>query len=183
MKLKVISGGQTGADLGGLWAALFSEVQTGGRAPQGFRTQAGPQPTLRLFGITDDTKYDYRDRTIKNINESDATVVFATKVGSPGTKLTINQCARSKKLCFINDVEKAKQWLEYRQLLDLDTVINIAGNSTRNCPRAFEQAFLGTIALLEHVSLTKVGVERIKLAETLKDKYPIDIEAKMAEIY
>ena len=38
---KIISGGQTGADKGGLIAAKKANIKTGGIAPKGFMTEAG----------------------------------------------------------------------------------------------------------------------------------------------
>ena len=42
----IISGGQTGADQAGLLAAQALGLQTGGWAPHGWRTDAGPAPWL-----------------------------------------------------------------------------------------------------------------------------------------
>ena len=44
--IKVVSGGQCGADLGGLLAAELLGIPTGGIAPNGFRTEKGKQPIL-----------------------------------------------------------------------------------------------------------------------------------------
>ena len=42
--LKVCSGGQTGADLGGLIAAKQAGLETFGWMPPGFLTEFGPKP-------------------------------------------------------------------------------------------------------------------------------------------
>ena len=49
---KIISGGQTGADMGALLAARDLGMESGGVAPKGWRTEDGPQETLLLsFGL------------------------------------------------------------------------------------------------------------------------------------
>ena len=45
----IISGGQTGADQGGLLAARKSGIQTGGWCPLGWRTELGPAPWLAVL--------------------------------------------------------------------------------------------------------------------------------------
>ena len=54
MKLrKVISGGQTGADRTGLECAKALGLETGGTAPDSWRTDEGHDPTLADFGWCD----------------------------------------------------------------------------------------------------------------------------------
>lgn len=98
---KIISGGQTGADQGGLEAGRKLGLKTGGTAPMGWRTETGPQPNLlRSFGLVEAGVPGYPFRTKMNILNSDATVIFGdTK--EPGSKLTENLCLKLKKPCFI----------------------------------------------------------------------------------
>ena len=92
---KVISGGQTGADQAGLMAAFRKGVETGGTAPSNFYTDAGPNPLLSLLGLK--AEGDYRGRTIKNIRDSDGTLLLSVTLNSPGSQLTRNEAARQKK--------------------------------------------------------------------------------------
>ena len=48
---KVISGGQTGADQGGLMAAWERGIATGGAVPFEYRTNLGPNPILEALGL------------------------------------------------------------------------------------------------------------------------------------
>jgi hypothetical protein len=50
---RVISGGQTGADQGGLRAAQACGIPTGGWAPRGWLTEAGPAPWLADWGLVE----------------------------------------------------------------------------------------------------------------------------------
>lgn len=83
---RVISGGQTGADQGGLMAAWRHGLDTGGQAPLSYKTQDGYNPILEVLGMTQGS--DYSGRTRANIDSSDGTVIIAHYMGSPGTVLT-----------------------------------------------------------------------------------------------
>ena len=78
MLIQVISGGQTGADLGGLIAARAFSLRTGGWMPMGFLTLDGPQPDLaKLYGLQEHSSASYPPRTRRNVQQSDATIRFA----------------------------------------------------------------------------------------------------------
>ena len=54
MLAKIISGGQTGADTGGLLAGKRLGIKTGGTAPPRFMTDAGTNYALHLsFGLVE----------------------------------------------------------------------------------------------------------------------------------
>jgi len=130
---KIISGGQTGADQGGLEAGRELGLETGGTATQRFMTELGTCLKLRdTYGLTEGV-YDpktYPKRTRKNIEDSDATVIFGL-VGEPGSKLTCNIC-----------VELGKPWDVNPNRLDLQCllgwynvkVLNVAGNRESKSP-------------------------------------------------
>ena len=101
--MKIISGGQTGADQGGLEGAKSIGLETGGTAPQGYRTENGPNLELKtLYGLTESASRGYIPRTIQNVLDADATVVFADDINSSGTVLTITMCKKYNKPCLIN---------------------------------------------------------------------------------
>lgn len=91
---RVISGGQTGADQGGLIAAKQVGLVTGGTAPKGYMTSKGPNLLLQSFGLNDIGTL--QTRTKQNVKDSDATVILSGDLSSAGTVLTINLC---KELC------------------------------------------------------------------------------------
>ena len=72
---KVISGGQTGADQGGLYGALDADLPTGGWIPKGYPTERGPAPDLIRFGLVETVSPDYPERTERNVTDSDGNVV------------------------------------------------------------------------------------------------------------
>lgn len=90
---KVISGGQTGADMGGLFGAYkVPDIETGGWAPKGFRTEAGPKQILGTRYKLKETKSStYPPRTKRNILNSDGTLWFGS-TKSLGAGLTLRLC-------------------------------------------------------------------------------------------
>jgi hypothetical protein len=98
---KVISGGQWGSDRGGLEAAKVFNVKTGGTAPYGWRTSAGPAPELAAFGLTEHTSHLFQPRTKDNVINSDGTLIIASNLRSPGTILTMNLCHAFKKPFYV----------------------------------------------------------------------------------
>ena len=77
MLKKIISGGQTGADQGGLEAAEKLSLSTGGKMPRGFKTEDGPDPKLASrFGLGELASAEYPPRTRYNVVDSDGTVIF-----------------------------------------------------------------------------------------------------------
>ena len=68
---KIISGGQTGADIGGLVGAERCAIATGGCAPRNYRTENGPQVILKSrFGLIAHPSPNYRDRTQENVSKA-----------------------------------------------------------------------------------------------------------------
>jgi hypothetical protein len=98
---KVISGGQTGADMAGLRAAKRTGFETGGTAPPGFQTSAGKQrDVLQSYNLVavstvGNIAAGYIKRSQMNVDAADATVVFRTKA-SAGTDKTIGYCIIGK---------------------------------------------------------------------------------------
>lgn len=104
---KVISGGQTGSDQGGLIAAKLRNVATGGTAPAKFMTTVGPQPQLaELYGMV--AEGTLQSRTKKNIKDSDATLLISGDWASRGTILTMNLCDALDKPCIQFDTSATR---------------------------------------------------------------------------
>jgi len=138
MKLKkIISGGQTGADLGSLVAASLRGLETGGSAPKGYRTLEGPDFRLRdIFGLTEHPSPYYPPRTYDNVKNADATIRFASDFFSPGEKCTLKAIKSCKKPYLDIDIddplspEEVNDWLMENKV----EVLNVAGNSERTNP-------------------------------------------------
>ena len=126
---KVISGGQCGADRGGITAARDYGIKTGGYAPSGWRTHHGPRPDLAEFGLKEHLSNGYPPRTEWNVVGSDGTLVIASNFNSPGVTLTRKLCKQYKKPYLqippsIEHTEKIVKWL-----IDSGVcILNVAGN-------------------------------------------------------
>lgn len=126
---KIISGGQTGADMGGLLAAKELGLETGGTAPGGYKTEKGRNLDLRdTYGLTQFGSYP--ERTHINVRDSDVTVIFGD-ITEPGSKLTIKLCQDLMKPFRINP--PTLTFLKF--LVDHQVqVLNIAGNRESKHP-------------------------------------------------
>src|SRR5580692_7475298 len=85
---KVISGGQTGADRGGLEAAIALGIPHGGWCPRGRFAEDGRIPDRYMLQETPDARYV--ERTRRNIREAEGTILFIRSLAAagPGSRLT-----------------------------------------------------------------------------------------------
>lgn len=122
---KIISGGQTGADRGGLEAAELLGITTGGFAPSGFKTESGCDTSLQTrFGLIESSG-GYKERTIENIKASNGTAVFSPNSNSPGTQLTLDFCKKlNKPVILVKCKKDLLKWINDNGI----RVLNIAGN-------------------------------------------------------
>lgn len=89
---KIISGGQTGADRGGLDAAIELGIAHGGWCPAGRRAEDGIIPAK--YELVETTTREYKDRTIRNVVAACATLVVPYGPPGKGISLTIRECLR-----------------------------------------------------------------------------------------
>lgn len=128
--LTIISGGQTGADRTALEIARELGLPTGGTAPKGWRTDAGPDPSLAEFGLVESWSPGYRIRTIQNVRAAEGTVIFG-RLDSPGCALTIRTCDLYTRPCLTNPMAaNLAAWLQEYGIRTL----NVAGNRLRTNP-------------------------------------------------
>jgi hypothetical protein len=127
---KILSGGQTGADMGGLVAAKRLGITTGGCAPKGYKTEVGEQAAmLKSFGLVEHDSSNYKHRTKENVINSDATLILATDPSSDGTRITILYCEELAKPFLVvypgNDaIPEIRDFMNAKK----PNVLNIAGN-------------------------------------------------------
>jgi hypothetical protein len=131
MLKKVISGGQRGADQGGIASAKDNGLETGGWVPKGWITLNGANPSLAKLGCIEHVSSKYPPRTYSNVKDSDGTIRLAYDFNTPGeicTKKAIDFYAKPyldidlADTTFIFDVT---QWIEDNRIVTL----NIAGNA------------------------------------------------------
>jgi hypothetical protein len=129
---KIISGGQTGADIGGLKAAVILGLPTGGTMPNGWITLDEPKPEYaELYGMVECPRKGYPARTEANVINSDGTIRFARNFKSAGEKCTL-ACIKwfNRPYFDVNidkppSVEEFKNWIVEKNV----AILNVAGNS------------------------------------------------------
>jgi hypothetical protein len=106
---KIVSGGQTGVDRGALDAALVAGFPCGGWCPADRAAEDGEIPerypltplaaatSSRAAPTVRQIAEQYKARTLKNVQDSDATVILFRDTLSAGTLLTHKLCVRVKK--------------------------------------------------------------------------------------
>lgn len=149
MLRRVISGGQTGADQGGLKAAKKCGLETGGWIPRGFLTENGSNPELAEFGLKETTTVSYGPRTKYNVQDADGTIRFAAIFHSPGEIATRRAILENNKTSIDVDFnnprphEEVVKWILEKNI----QVLNVAGNRESKCPgiEKFTEDYLSTV--------------------------------------
>lgn len=140
---RIISGGQTGADRGGLLAAIELNILHGGYCPKGRKAEDGRIPDR--FQMTESNSASYPYRTKHNVREADATIVFSWSPLQKGSLLTVDTALRLHKPLHLvvldnvagtfpnlRDLEKREAigWLE----LVTPSTLNVAGSRESRRP-------------------------------------------------
>jgi hypothetical protein len=141
--LRIVSGGQTGVDRAALDAAQAAGVPCGGWCPAGRRAEDGAIPAR--YPLRETAGVDCAERTRRNIEDSDGTLVIGDGPAQGGTALTIELCRElGRPLLQIDAAEVAPadalslllRFLAEREI----RVLNVAG------PRASQSARAGEFA-------------------------------------
>jgi len=139
MLTTIISGGQTGADRGGLEAGEKLGLVTGGWIPKGFRTENGAAPMMALqYNLQEHHSSKYPPRTKLNVKQADATLIVGN-INSSGSKLTARCCMDMHKPYIVVPRHKAVvpiklDILRLRRFLKNVTILNVAGNRESKNP-------------------------------------------------
>ena len=149
-KIKVITGGQTGVDRGALDAALDLKLECGGWCPEGRLAEDGAIP--EQYPVQEIAGGDYRDRTRKNVVDSDGSAIIYFGEIEGGTECTLDDCVQLAKPYQLIDGagtqpgQAAKQIAEFVRECGVDT-LNIAGPRASKIEKGHKYAF-DTVRLL-----------------------------------
>ncbi len=136
---KIISGGQTGADIAGIDAAISCKVPYGGWLPKGRKAENGIVPeNYTQFQVM--TKGGYPKRTEQNVIDSDGTIIFTYGKLAGGSSLTKKFAVKNKRpwLHIDLDAEKNPSSVIKNWVIDWDIkVLNIAGKSASKAPQIY----------------------------------------------
>lgn len=142
--LRIISGGQTGADQAALDAAISLGLPHGGWITRGKKTETGPLP--EKYRLKELASPRYRDRTEKNILSADGTLIFSFGPLTGGSALTEALTIRHDRPCLHLDLDTItspqaisaiQDWLQEHTIHTL----NVAGPRASNEPRIHEAVY------------------------------------------
>jgi hypothetical protein len=148
--IKIISGGQTGADRAALDWALTHGVECGGWCPKSRKAEDGPIDPK--YPLKETSSASYIQRTEWNVRDSDGTVLFSIEPTlTGGSKKTVEFASRHRRpclhLCARDEAaaEKLKAFTEEHRV----KILNVAGPRVSKEPdvaefvmRTLEEAFL-----------------------------------------
>jgi len=132
--IKIISGGQTGVDRAALDFALENKIPCSGWCPKGRIAEDGK--ISEKYPLNETPSSDYHERTKKNIEMCDATLIIHAGNIDKGTKLTADLCSKLNKPMYSVNLEniltipKLMNWLQNNKIKNL----NIAGPRESNSP-------------------------------------------------
>lgn len=141
--LIIVSGGQTGVDRGALDAALEAHAPCGGWCPEGRLAEDGPIPARYPLKVLPGGGYVQRTR--RNVEDSDGTLILTFGPARGGTALTIEFCCELGKKVLILDAavvsleEAAPRVQEFVRVGAIER-LNVAGPRASTEPRGYEYA-------------------------------------------
>jgi hypothetical protein len=151
---KIVSGGQTGVDRGALDAALDAGFPCGGFCPDGREAEDGAIPPR--YPLEEIPAGGYLERTLRNVETSDGTLVLHFGPLRGGTAETVAACRRKGKPVLLVDgarilpadaAERAAAFVAARGI----AVLNVAGPRASLDARAHDHAYATISALLSRV--------------------------------
>ncbi|MEO7326456.1 MAG: putative molybdenum carrier protein [Dokdonella sp.] len=137
----IVSGGQAGADRAALDFAIESGLEHGGWCPRGRKAEDGPVPAK--YQLVETESANYRARTVRNVMDSDATLILNMGELAGGSLETLRIAERSGKPVRAVQLDSAlsdhdfadlREWLQSAQVQTL----NVAGPRESKRPGTYD---------------------------------------------
>lgn len=147
--MKIMSGGQTGVDRAALDAAIGLTLDWGGYCPKGRLSEDGTIPA-KYTCLVETASAEYPERTRKNVEESDATLILYRRKKGRGTNLTIKIAVQNSKPCMQVDLRNPCSKAEFQRWLSANRieVLNIAGSRESSDVGIYQTAYDFLMTLL-----------------------------------
>src|ERR1700730_6513674 len=144
VRMKIISGGQTGVDRAALDAAIKNGIECGGWCPAGRLDEFGRIPDR--YPLKELEYGSLTERTLQNVKDSDGTVVIYLEKLRGGSAQTVQFCLEQKKEHLLIDAASVSVEDAAKLILDLVGahkihILNVAGPRQSEWPDGFEYAF------------------------------------------
>ncbi len=141
---KIISGGQTGVDRAALDAALKHGIECGGWCPAGRLDEFGKIPAG--YPVTELQQGSFADRTMRNVKDSDGTLVVFSGEPRGGTRFTLECCKQLQRPHRIIDASRVSAEDAAQAVVDFVrgnniALLNVAGPRRSEWPEGYEYAF------------------------------------------
>ncbi len=143
MNMSIISGGQTGVDQAALDAALKLKIPCGGWCPKGRKAEDGRIDAR--YPLQESSSADYSVRTLKNVKESDGTLLLGWGSLTGGSAYTLDCAQKLDKPVLVLNLKKRitsqsiLKWIQENKI----KVLNVAGPRESHAPgRIYKRAYL-----------------------------------------
>ncbi|MDE0513304.1 MAG: putative molybdenum carrier protein [Gammaproteobacteria bacterium] len=145
---KIVSGGQTGVDRAALDCAIALDIPHGGWCPAGRAAEDGIIPGRYHLVETDSP--EYVDRTRKNVEDSDGTLILNRNQLEGGTAATLGFARSCGKPVLVVDLDSPLALDEIRNWLLANKIkqCNVAGPRESKIPGIYRQAYRYLMELL-----------------------------------
>ncbi len=185
MITKIISGGQTGADRGGLDAAIHCGLPHGGYCPKGRKAEDGVIPAQ--YHLKEMLTEQYVPRTQANVIDSDATVIFTygpLKGGSLKTATYVHHLEKPwhevdllhttpkqavmEIMLWLAGDEELNDYDEYVVYSPpLACILNVAGSRESHAQGIQEAVFRLMVDVLIKVNITSKHFQQLRTGRTI----------------
>jgi hypothetical protein len=140
VSLKIISGGQTGADRAALEFAIKNGIPHGGWCPKGRRSEDGQIDAK--YQLQESPSSNYLQRTEWNVRDSDGTVIFSISEHLSGGSLKTVEFANKHRKPHLhlstaskdNAAQELQKWMHQNNV----RVLNVAGPRASKEPKVAE---------------------------------------------
>jgi predicted Rossmann-fold nucleotide-binding protein len=148
---KIISGGQTGVDRAALDFALENGIDCGGWCPKGRLAEDGIIP--EYYPLQETEKEIYEERTEKNVEESDGTLILNNGFTlRGGTLYTYGMLRKHDKPVLVLDIDNnfeinfiaLTEWINENEI----ETLNIAGPRESTSPGIYEKVKLFLVKIM-----------------------------------